>query len=656
MADTTLSVSMVAQARSLLGAFREVYAQHSGLERAQRRVEASTRLLNRRFDQMQQRLESMGQLTWVTDALGRTGDALTRFASAPIQTAAGFEQAMTEVRAITNATVEQFGDLTAEARRLGASTSFSASQAASGMKFLGMAGFDTMQIIEAMPAVLDLARAGSLDLGLAADISSDIMSAFGLQAADLTHVVDVLAATTTRSNTNVQMLGQSMKFVAPVAATAGASIEDVSALLGAMANSGIKASQGGTAARAIFLRLASASGEAADMLADLGIETTNLDGSMRPILDVLKELADATDGMGSGEQLQAFKTIFETEAAPAVAKLVAEMKAGTLQKFRQELNNVGGEGKRLAKDMADTTQGGWLELWSAVESLSISFGTLLLPAVRWVTGALRTATGWVDTLVQEFPILSQIVGIGALALGGLMVAVAGVGTAVAGILGTLVASQYLLTFLGIKSLGLITVFKGLSGVALALGQTVFPLVATGLRMIAAAAIANPIGAIIAVVAGAAALIIANWSTVTEWFEEKFPGLTEWIGGAFSTVGDWISWAWDMAKQFFDWFGGAYDAVAGFFGDDDEEDQAQPAAGRRRSSASQIVQTAEAARTAGPIVTSNGPPRPATASAAGDTVTHNVTINVQAAPGQDPRAIAQEVARIQDEQRRAALYD
>ena len=187
----------------------------------------------------------------------RSGLGTVCMMSAPlvgaVETAMDFEQAMSKVQAITRSNGEAMQKLTDNARMLGETTQFSATQAAQAMSYLGMAGWDANQIIGGMPGLLALAAAGGTDLARTADIVSDDLTAFGLSADQAGHMADVFAVTVTRTNTNVEMLGETMKYAAPVAKAFGASMEETAALAGIMANSGIKASQAGTSLRAGFL-------------------------------------------------------------------------------------------------------------------------------------------------------------------------------------------------------------------------------------------------------------------------------------------------------------------------------------------------------------------------------------------------------------------
>ncbi|MDT2260792.1 phage tail tape measure protein [Paenibacillus larvae] len=164
---------------------------------------------------------------------------------------------MSEVKAISGATGEDFEKLKAKAEELGANTKFSASEAASGLKYMAMAGWDTKQMLAGIDGVMMLAAASGEDLGLVSDIVTDSMTAFGLAADQAGKFADILAAASSKSNTNVAMLGESFKYVAPVAGALGYSAEDTAVALGLMANAGIKASQSGTSLRSALTNLAS---------------------------------------------------------------------------------------------------------------------------------------------------------------------------------------------------------------------------------------------------------------------------------------------------------------------------------------------------------------------------------------------------------------
>lgn len=354
-----------------------------------------------------------------------------------IATAANFEQAMSKVQAITRADNDEIKQLTETARELGEKTQFSAKQSADAMSYLGMAGWNAEQIIAGMPGLLNLAAAGGTDLARTADIVSDDLTAFGLSAESTDHMADVFAVTVTRTNTNVEMLGETMKYAAPVAHMFGASMEETAALAGLMANSGIKATQAGTSLRAGFLRLAGPPKMAADAMASLGMSMQDItdqqkeaamamaslgismedtDGP-RKMSAVLTELRDKTEGMGREEKMAALGAIFGKNA---VTGWMAVLEAGpeTFNKLVDEMENCDGEAARMAEVMNNNARGAAIRLKSAAESLAISIGSVFLPVLANMLDGVANATGGMSRWAAEHPMVTQgVIGLGAALMG-----------------------------------------------------------------------------------------------------------------------------------------------------------------------------------------------------------------------------------------------
>src|SRR5690625_463558 len=179
-----------------------------------------------------------------------------------LQTIGSFQESLSGVQAVTRATANEMKAMEREARRLGATTRYTAGQAAEGMRFLGMAGFETSNIIKAMPSVLNLATAATMDLGRAADITSNIMSAFSIQAEDTARIADALAMAASSANTDVAQLGEAMKYVGPVAAAFNVTMEDAAAATATLSNAGIQGTMAGTGLRRVFSSLANPTKEA----------------------------------------------------------------------------------------------------------------------------------------------------------------------------------------------------------------------------------------------------------------------------------------------------------------------------------------------------------------------------------------------------------
>jgi TP901 family phage tail tape measure protein len=349
-----------------------------------------------------------------------------------VSTAAEFESAMSQVGAVSGATASEMDVLSDAARDLGASTAWSAMQVAEGQKYLAMAGFSVQQNVAALPAVLDLATAGTTDLGRAADIGSDILSAFNLEASRMAEVADTLAAACTTSNTTLELLGDTMKYVAPVAEKAGVSLQETAAMAGLLGNVGIKGSQAGTALRAMLNGLAAPSSEAAKSMANLGIATTDAAGNLRSPITILSDMANATDSLGSAQKMAFAKTVFGTEAMSAALALFDQAGAGGIAEYASQLK-AAGTAAEIAAQQHDNLAGDQKALGSAFESLQITIGTLFLPAARGITQAITAVVRVFDALaghpVGKFILsLASIAGTAVLAVTGLS-AVVWAGTA-----------------------------------------------------------------------------------------------------------------------------------------------------------------------------------------------------------------------------------
>ena len=283
-----------------------------------------------------------------------------------------YEQSMSRVKALSGANSEEVKRLGAEAKRLGDATQFSAAQAADGMAFLAMAGYKTNDIIAAMPGLLATAAAGQMELGRTADIVSNVLSGFNMRSDETARVADVLTKAFTSSNTDLNMIGETMKYLAPNAKAAGYSLEEMAAAAGILGNNGIQASMAGTSLRAIISRMAAPTGEAADLMEALNIKVVNADGSLKKMASVIEEVSRATDGMGNANKIAAIKMLIGEEAA---SSFLALMSAGpqALRDFTTELENSAGTAENIAAIMIDNTAGK-LELFrSKVDSAWINF-------------------------------------------------------------------------------------------------------------------------------------------------------------------------------------------------------------------------------------------------------------------------------------------
>ena len=287
-------------------------------------------------------------------------------------------------------------ELKKAARETGAATQFSAGQAASGLDFLAMAGFNATQAMAALPGVVNLATVANVDLARATDIASDSLGAFGLMTEDatqlqtnFTRVNDVMSLTMSRTNTNMEDMFEAVKKGAPDFTKAGQSLESFSALLGVMANAGKKGSEAGTTLRNIMLRLADPTKEARKAIKMIGIETSDADGNFRDIVDILADVEKGTKKMGEVQKTAALSTIFGARAVGGINILLTEG-SEKIRAFRGELEGAGGASQKMA-DIMRTSIGNRLK---SLSSAAIEFGFKIFTAFE------TRGAGAVDKLTE----------------------------------------------------------------------------------------------------------------------------------------------------------------------------------------------------------------------------------------------------------------
>ncbi|MFC9657387.1 phage tail tape measure protein [Bacillus subtilis] len=356
------------------------------------------------------------ELKAVYNSATETGKALTAIGAvgalgigATIKAAASFEKEMSRVGALANATNDQMAALTETARHLGAVTQYTDGQVAEGMQYLAMAGYKTNQIIGAMPGLLATAAAGQTDLGVTADIVSDILTEFHIKAEDTNRVADVMAYTFTNSNATLQEIGQTMKYAAPAAKTAGLSMEELAAATGIMANSGIKADMAGTALRATLTRLASPPKQAGNAIDELGLKVTDSTGKMRPLADIIGQINEKTKDYTETEKIRIAKQL---AGQHALSGFITLMHAGKdkLQDFTKELENSGGTAEKIADKQMDNLAGSFEYLKSATNNAVITLGNQFIPVIRATTDVITKAVTWFDSLPSSVASTIAITG------------------------------------------------------------------------------------------------------------------------------------------------------------------------------------------------------------------------------------------------------
>lgn len=356
--------------------------------------------------------------------------------SAMLSAAGQFDHAMAAVRAVTGATGEEFARLESLAKEMGATTMFSATEAAQAMEFLGMAGWDTTQIMAGLPDVLNLAAAGGLGLAEAADIASNIMAGMSMEASEVGRAADALATAAANANVDVRMLGETASYAAGTAASAGWSIEQLALATGLFGNVGIQGSMAGTALNHILNQLQNSSSKAADLFAQLGIEIRDSSGAVRDFDELLIDLMDSE--VTSTQLIEAFGQ----EHGPKLVS-VLQQGEGAVRKLAGAMENTSGEAERMASIRMDSFVGALDQARSAVEGFFIAFADLgALDFARSLVEGFASAVGTVTRWLEEHadvirPVVQAImVLVGAVAaVIGVMVAgkavIAGVGAALA---------------------------------------------------------------------------------------------------------------------------------------------------------------------------------------------------------------------------------
>lgn len=334
-------------------------------------------------------------------AIGRLGKyaavSLAGTAAAAVKVSGDFEAAMNGVSAVSGAVGSDFDRMRELAKKMGAETAFSATEAANGMEYLAMAGLNTEQILKTLPNALNLAAAGNLDLASSADILSNIMTGMGVSADESGRAADVLAATAAAANVDVKMLGESMKYAAPIAKQLGISLEDTAASMGILGNAGIQGSEAGTALRGIYTRLTTHK-KAKLWFEELGVSVTDANGNLKGMVTILKDLQKASAGLSATEKLEMYKDTVGTEAMSALGVTMDSITDGSLDRLIEKLENAEGSAKRMADIRMEGFNGAIKSAQSALEAFMIELGD---------AGLLDLATGAMQGLVTAIRAISE---------------------------------------------------------------------------------------------------------------------------------------------------------------------------------------------------------------------------------------------------------
>lgn len=535
-------------------------------------IGADLKRFYRQLNQLSSKIRNMGaSLSSVGTRIAGVGIAAGLPFAAAAQRAAAFEDTMAAVAAISGAAGDEFEALKRKAQDLGATTSFTAQQAAEGLQVLAQGGFSVEESLNAIDGVLALARTGMMDLGTATDFTVSILRAFKIPAENAGRVADVLAKAATSSNATISDLGASMTYVASIASSLGVSVEEVAAMLGTMADRGIKGSIAGTGLRRIFMALS----QEGDKLKDLGVEIKDPQtGKLRPVLDIIADLKKAMEGMDATAQLEKLSSIFDVFGANAIFSL---MGAGTAtEELLGKLQGAAGTAARVATAMDDTLGGSMRMAMSAAEALALAIGDAVTPVLRQLLGGVQAVAAgladWVgrnkEAVVAALKIVAVATsaGLALVAVGGSLqvvgFAIGGIASALAFVLAPLSALASVLPFVAAaftavggaaiaSATGIVAAFgAALTSVVTFAASGIAPFVLVAVAVGGVVAAIGRIGPAIAEAFGDAGSISSSVASLFDGFGEGFAGLASTASKAFSDI-------FAIAKTT---LGGIYDAI------------------------------------------------------------------------------------------------
>jgi len=326
-----------------------------------------------------------------------------------INSATSFSKTINMVGAVTGATAEEFKMLSDQAKELGATTMFSATQAGEAQQFLAMAGFEVDKVYEAMPDILNLAASAQLDMGTAANIATNILTGFGEETENLEMRMDQLTATFTNANTDMLQLGEAMKYVAPVAKSAGAEFEDVATAVGLLGNAGIQASMAGTTLRGAIARTLEPTGQVADAMEELGLTVKDNEGKFVGMKEIIVQLEKAQRSLGSEAEFTGkLMTIFGQRAGPGMAAMVSQG-ADAYDELREKIEDSAGIMQEIAEKQMEGMAGATARLRSATEALLISLGEKLTPIISTLASGMQNLAAFFQNLPPEIQMTSAVV-------------------------------------------------------------------------------------------------------------------------------------------------------------------------------------------------------------------------------------------------------
>ena len=514
-------------------------AQYDALQREIVETEAELKKLEAQASKSNQTLSKIGEVGGKLESAGdKISDvgkkvsvasaAVTAMGAASVKTAATFESSMSQVQAtmgitkdsmskVNGVSVNTMDTLSALAKKMGSETAFSASECAEALNYLALAGYDTEEMCDTLPTVLNLAAAGNIELASASDMVTDAMSALGMETKDADKMVDQMAKTASCTNTSVSQLGEGILTIGATAKTVKGGTAELNTALGILANNGIKGAEGGTHLRNVILALQNPTDQAAKTMESLGVNVYDSQGKMRSMNDILGDLNTSMDGMTDAEKSNIIGKIFNKTDLSSVNALLSNT-GDTWSELQTSIENSGGAAQQMADTQLDNLSGQLTILKSAVEGFAISIGEALMPMVKSIVAKIQSFVDWLNNLDEGTRQIIVKVGLFVAALGPVLV-----------ILGNVISkvgvSMQVFSKLGLKISGAVANAGGLSAVMGKLGAAIMGV--------------NPV--VLAIVAAIAALvgafvhlwktnedfknnIIAIWNRIKAVFENFTKGI------------------------------------------------------------------------------------------------------------------------------------
>ena len=487
---------------------REIIETEQELKRLQEQAIESNAALAK-IEEVGDKLQTAGdKISGAGQKLLPVTAAVAGLGTAAVKTTADFDTSMSQVQATMGITKDAMSELNGEsvntvealrdlAKQMGSETAFSASECADAMNYLALAGYDTQEIYDTLPTVLNLAAAGGIDLASASDMVTDAMSALGMETSEADTMVDQMSKTASTTNTSVSQLGEAILTIGATAKTVKGGTAELNTALGILANNGIKGTEGGTHLRNVILALQSPTDKAAACMESLGVEVYDSEGNMRSLNDILTGLNTSMDGMTSAEKQNIISSIFNKTDLAAVNSLLSNT-GDSWDSLQQSITESVGAAQQMADTQLDNLSGQITILKSALEGLAISFGEILMPKIR---AAAKKVQEFVDKLNgmndEQKETVLKIAAVVA-AIGPMLIlfgkVTSTVGTAMKGFSGLTKG----IAKLGVK-------IAGSSGSITGLGS-------------ALGAVAGPVLAVVAVIGTLAAAFATLWKTNDEFRE------------------------------------------------------------------------------------------------------------------------------------------